>query len=277
MNRNSILINVGKYTVAILFLIISIIPFIWIWSSAFKTNMEISENPFSLPKKLHIENISEVWYKGHFNIYFTNSLIVTIPNVILVVFLSSIAGFAFSKMKFIGRNILFYMFILGFTIPVQAIIISLFYDFQNYGLINKLSGLILAETGIGLPFGIFLMRSFFMNLPNEIYDAAKIDGCSNFRAFYSIFLPLAKPAVLSLVVFQTIWSWNEFLLALLLIQSENLRTIPLGLMFLKGGRYTLNYSQIAAGITVVSLPLIIVYLIFQRTFIEGITAGAVKG
>ena len=277
MNRNSILINVGKYTVAILFLIISIIPFIWIWSSAFKTNMEISENPFSLPKKLHIENISEVWYKGHFNIYFTNSLIVTIPNVILVVFLSSIAGFAFSKMKFIGRDILFYMFILGFTIPVQAIIISLFYDFQNYGLINKLSGLILAETGIGLPFGIFLMRSFFMNLPNEIYNAAKIDGCSNFRAFYSIFLPLAKPAVLSLVVFQTIWSWNEFLLALLLIQSENLRTIPLGLMFLKGGRYTLNYSQIAAGITVVSLPLIIVYLIFQRTFIEGITAGAVKG
>ncbi|HHT09088.1 MAG TPA: carbohydrate ABC transporter permease [Atribacter sp.] len=277
MNRNSILINVGKYTVAILFLIISIIPFIWIWSSAFKTNMEISENPFSLPKKLHIENISEVWYKGHFNIYFTNSLIVTIPNVILVVFLSSIAGFAFSKMKFIGRDILFYMFILGFTIPVQAIIISLFYDFQNYGLINKLSGLILAETGIGLPFGIFLMRSFFMNLPNEIYDAAKIDGCSNFRAFYSIFLPLAKPAVLSLVVFQTIWSWNEFLLALLLIQSEKLRTIPLGLMFLKGGRYTLNYSQIAAGITVVSLPLIIVYLIFQRTFIEGITAGAVKG
>jgi raffinose/stachyose/melibiose transport system permease protein len=268
LNRNSILINVGKYTVAILFLIISIIPFIWIWSSAFKTNMEISENPFSLPKKLHIENISEVWYKGHFNIYFTNSLIVTIPNVILVVFLSSIAGFAFSKMKFIGRDILFYMFILGFTIPVQAIIISLFYDFQNYGLINKLSGLILAETGIGLPFGIFLMRSFFMNLPNEIYDAAKIDGCSNFRAFYSIFLPLAKPAVLSLVVFQTIWSWNEFLLALLLIQSENLRTIPLGLMFLKGGRYTLNYSQIAAGITVVSLPLIIVYLIFQRTFIE---------
>jgi raffinose/stachyose/melibiose transport system permease protein len=277
LNRNSILINVGKYTVAILFLIISIIPFIWIWSSAFKTNMEISENPFSLPKKLHIENISEVWYKGHFNIYFTNSLIVTIPNVILVVFLSSIAGFAFSKMKFIGRDILFYMFILGFTIPVQAIIISLFYDFQNYGLINKLSGLILAETGIGLPFGIFLMRSFFMNLPNEIYDAAKIDGCSNFRAFYSIFLPLAKPTVLSLVVFQTIWSWNEFLLALLLIQSENLRTIPLGLMFLKGGRYTLNYSQIAAGITVVSLPLIIVYLIFQRTFIEGITAGAVKG
>jgi raffinose/stachyose/melibiose transport system permease protein len=277
LNRNSILINVGKYTVAILFLIISIIPFIWIWSSAFKTNMEISENPFSLPKKLHIENISEVWYKGHFNIYFTNSLIVTIPNVILVVFLSSIAGFAFSKMKFIGRDILFYMFILGFTIPVQAIIISLFYDFQNYGLINKLSGLILAETGIGLPFGIFLMRSFFMNLPNEIYDAAKIDGCSNFRAFYSIFLPLAKPVVLSLVVFQTIWSWNEFLLALLLIQSEKLRTIPLGLMFLKGGRYTLNYSQIAAGITVVSLPLIIVYLIFQRTFIEGITAGAVKG
>ena len=276
MNRNSILINVGKYTVAILFLIISIIPFIWIWSSAFKTNMEISENPFSLPKKLHIENISEVWYKGHFNIYFTNSLIVTIPNVILVVFLSSIAGFAFSKMKFIGRDILFYMFILGFTIPVQAIIISLFYDFQNYGLINKLSGLILAETGIGLPFGIFLMRSFFMNLPNEIYDAAKIDGCSNFRFLFN-FLPLAKPAVLSLVVFQTIWSWNEFLLALLLIQSEKLRTIPLGLMFLKGGRYTLNYSQIAAGITVVSLPLIIVYLIFQRTFIEGITAGAVKG
>ena len=271
-----LLVNVAKYFMAFLFVIISVLPFIWIWSSAFKTNLEIAKNPFSLPSHLHFENLREVWQTGHFSVYFKNSLTVVFPTIFLVLFLSSLASFAFAKIKFFGSTAFFYLFIIGLIIPVQAIIIPLFYDFHHYGFTNSLLGLVLAEVGMGIPFGIFLMRSFFLDLPKEIFDAAKIDGCSNWQTFWSIAIPLSKPALFSLLTFQAIWSWNEFLLALLLLHEEKLRTIPLGLMFLKGGRYTLNYSQISAGVTLVSLPLILLYIVFHRSFIAGITAGALK-
>jgi ABC-type glycerol-3-phosphate transport system permease component len=277
MVGQSTVFNVSKYLVAFLFVLISVLPFVWIWSSAFKTNLEIAKNPFSLPTQLRWENIREVWFVGRFNIYLKNSVFVVFPTVLLVVFLSSLAGFALAKISFTGSTILFYLFILGLIIPVQAIIIPLFYDFNRYGLINSLLGLVLAEVGTGVPFGVFLMRSFFLGLPKEIFDAARIDGCSPFQIFSLIAIPLAKPALLSLITFQALWSWNEFLLPLLFLHADGLRTIPLGLMFLRGGRYTLNYSQISSGITIVTVPLIVIYVLFHRNLVKGITAGALKG
>jgi raffinose/stachyose/melibiose transport system permease protein len=264
-----------KYGVLVFFALFAILPFFWMWSAAFRKSREIFLDPFGLPTSLDFTNLINAWTVGRFNTYIINSLIVTIPTVIGVVALSSLAGYALARYQFRGRSIVFYMFLVGVTVPFQSIMIPLYYNLRDLNLLGTYWAMILPATGLGMSFGVFLMQAFFRGLPDEIADAGRVDGCNEFQAFFSIMLPLARPAISSLIVFQFMWSWNAFLMPLLYLQSESLRTLPLGLMFFQG-RYTSDYGLLAAGVTISTVPLIVVYMIFQKQFIQGLTAGAVK-
>jgi len=160
-----VLSNLPKYTIVLLFVAISLTPLIWVWSSAFKTRMEIFTAPFALPSKFYIDNLVKAWHVGKFSRYVLNSVIITVPTVVGVVALSSLAGYAFGKLQFYARDILFYIFLLGLTLPFQALMISLYYLIQDLGMMSTYQAVVLPAIGYGLPFGIFLMRAFFRSLP----------------------------------------------------------------------------------------------------------------
>jgi raffinose/stachyose/melibiose transport system permease protein len=265
----------GKHAILMLFAFISLYPIILMWLTALRPTKEVMKHPLGLPNELFLGNLTTAWTKGHFSTYMVNSVILMVPTVVGVVVLSCLAGYGISRFRFPGRNLMFYALLLGLTIPFQSVMIPLFHQLMAMGLLGNYLAVILPSIAFGLPFGVFLMQAFFEDLPHELADAARVDGCSEFRIFRSVMLPLAWPAVATLVVFQMMRSWNEFLMPLLYLQSEDMRPVPLGLLFFQGV-YTRDVGLISAGVTIASVPVILVYILFQRQFVKGLTAGAVK-
>lgn len=266
---------VGKYAVLVVFAVFSLFPLIWMWIAAFRATNEVYQSPFSLPSRIEFGNIGRAWVVGRFGDYFFNSVIITVPTVLAVVALSCLAGYGIARYRFRSRNFMYMILLLGLMVPFQSIMIPLYYQLRDFQLLGTFWAFILPATALGLPFGVFLMQSYFRGIPNDLAHAARIDGCSEFQVFRHIMLPLAGPAVSSLIVFQFVWTWNAFLMPLLYMQSEALRPIPLGMMFFQG-RYTQDVSLIAAGVTIATIPVVAIYLVFQRQFVRGLTAAAVK-
>lgn len=264
-----------RHAVLILFAFLAFYPIVVMWITALRPANEVMRDPFGLPTGIFLDNIVNAWVKGRFGNYFINSIIITLPTVIGVVVLSALGGYGIARFRFRGRMLIFYTMLLGLTIPFQSVMIPLYYQLLAMGLLGSYLAVILPSIAFGLPFGIFLMQSFFEDLPHELTEAARVDGCSEFRIFRSVMLPLARPAISTLIVFQFMRTWNEFLMPLLYLQDEARRPIPLGLMFFQGA-YTRDIGLIAAGVSLSTIPVIIVYLIFQRQFVKGLTAGAVK-
>jgi raffinose/stachyose/melibiose transport system permease protein len=269
-------VEAAKYLVLLVVALLCLIPFVWVWSSALKPPAEIIKAPLALPSQPTLDNIVEAWVQGRLGKYFLNSVIVTVPIVFFTVVLSSLAAYAFARATFAGRNVLFYLFLIGLILPFQSIMIPLYYLLRDLQLLGTYWAMIIPSTALGLPFGIFIMRAFFQGLPNELSDAARVDGCNEFDVFWRVILPLAKPGMITLGIFSFLGAWNSFLLPLIYMQREELRPLVVGLMFFQS-RYTTSYALTMAGATIVSLPVIIVYIIFQRQFIQGLTAGALKG
>jgi ABC-type glycerol-3-phosphate transport system permease component len=266
----------AKYGVLVLFLVVTLFPFIWMWSSALRDSREIFLDPFSPPRRLDVSNLVKAWTVGRFRAYFLNTLIVTLPTVAGVVSLSCLAGNALGRLRFFGSRAVLYLFLLGLMVPFQSIMIPLYYILRDLGILGTYWAMILPAMALGLPFGVFLMQAFFQGLPGELSDAARVDGCGELGVFLKVMLPLTGPAVSSLVVFQFMWTWNAFLMPLIYLQREDLRPLAVGLMFFQG-RYTQDYGLIAGGVSIATLPIVLVYIILQRQFVRGLTAGAVKG
>jgi len=265
----------GKQAVLLFFTIVALYPVLVTVFTALRPAADVMRSPFGLPTELFLDNLTTAWTRGRFASYLLNSVIITVPTVVGVVVLSCLAGYGISRFRFPGRNVMFYAILLGLTVPFQSVMIPLFYQLLAMGLLSTYWAVILPGIAFGLPFGIFLMQAFFEDLPRELSDAGRVDGCSEWRIFHSIMLPLAWPAVSTLIVFQFVRTWNEFLMPLLYLQNEDLRPVPLGLMFFQGA-YTRDIGLISAGVTIALLPVVIIYLIFQRQFVKGLTAGAVK-
>ena len=265
----------ARHAVLVVFAAIALYPIVIMWVTALRPKAETMQSPFGLPTSLYLDNIATAWTRGRFADYFLNSLIITAPAVIGVTILSALAGYGIARFRFPGRGPIFVVILLGLTIPFQSVMIPLYYQLLAMGLLGTYWSVILPSIAFGLPFGVLLMASFFEDLPTELSDAARVDGCGELRIFWSIMLPLARPAISTLIVFQFMRTWNEFLMPLLYLQDEALRPIPLGLMFFQGA-YTRDIGLIAAGVTLATIPVILVYLIFQRQFVRGLTAGAVK-
>jgi multiple sugar transport system permease protein/raffinose/stachyose/melibiose transport system permease protein len=253
-----------------------IFPLVWMFSSSLKTQDTIFSNMNIFVSNPKWHNYAEAWTKGNFGAYFFNSVLYTTAVVLGVVFVSSLAAFAFARLRFPGRNILFYMFLITMMIPIPGSFIALYVLLNKLHLINTRLGYILPQINAGLALAIYLLKTFFEELPKDLEDSASIDGCGKFGVYWHIAMPLAKPAIAVIVVFNAMAVWNEYLLAMLILSSKTLMPLQRGLMVFQGAHIT-KYPLLMAGITITVIPIVTVYLIMQRHIITGITAGAVKG
>ncbi|MEL7590790.1 MAG: carbohydrate ABC transporter permease [Anaerolineaceae bacterium] len=265
-----------NYLLLSVFLLIILIPIISLVFSAFKTDVEVIKGPLTLPSQLRLDAFKDAWTTGRFNYFFRNSVVVTISVVVASVFLSTLTGYAFALLPVPGRKFLYPLLLLGYMVPFEAVIIPLYHMMNRMDLIDTYWALILPQVGLSVSFGTLWMTSFFRATPRELVDAAAIDGCNRWQLLWRVLWPLARPAVLTLVVLVFMWTWNEFLLALVLVQKETMRTLPVGLAFFQG-RYSANTPLMAAGSLIVAGPVLLVYILFQRYFIRGMLGGAVKG
>jgi raffinose/stachyose/melibiose transport system permease protein len=267
--------GIVQYTILIFFFLVFVIPVLWIWSSALKSSIEIARSPYALPQDWLWENLEKAWTIGQFDRYIGNTAIYCAAIVTGVVVLSCTAGYALALLPLPGRGVLLTIFLLGLMVPFQSVMIPIYYLLRDVHLLETYWAFIVPGIALRLPFGIFLMRGFFRGLPMDIADAARLDGANEWHVFRQIMLPLAIPGLSTLVVFQFINTWNQFLMPLVFVQRDALRPVSLGTMFFFG-RYTADRGMIAAGVTISMLPMIALYLVLQRRFIEGITAGAMK-
>lgn len=253
-----------------------IFPLVWMFSSSLKTQDAIFSDMSILVKSPRFLNYYEAWTKGRFGTYFFNSVLYTVTVVTGVVFFASLAAFAFARLDFPGKNILFYMFLITMMIPIPGSFIALYVLLSKLKLINTRLGYILPQINAGLALAIYLLKTFFDEIPKDLEDSAKIDGCGKFGVYRHIAMPLAKPAIAVIVVFNAMAVWNEYLLAMLILSSKSLMPLQRGLMVFQGAHIT-QYPLLMAGITITVVPIVMVYLLMQRHIITGITAGAVKG
>ena len=257
-------------------LLMAVLPFIWVIVGAFKSNAEIFQSPFALPRTWRYDNFVRAWVEGQFGTYFFNSLGIAIPTTLLILACGSLAGFAFARLKFWGSTVIFYVFLASLAISTNSIMIPLFHMIYNAGLVDSYWGVAFPTVASHMPMASFLMRSFFRSLPNELEDAARIDGCNNFGVYWYIMLPLSRGALLGLAIFSFMDSWNAFLVPLLVLRDATMRTIPLGLIVFQG-QYLSEYSILFAGVVISFIPTLLVYFALQRHFEKGIMIGSVKG
>jgi raffinose/stachyose/melibiose transport system permease protein len=260
---------------AIFWACVAVFPLYLIVITSLKEQGRMVVDPLGLPKIWHWENISLAWQKGHFATYFQNSVVVTVSTVGIVLILSFFTAYAFARMSFPGKNLIYVIFLVGLAIPGDVLLIPLYYILKDMDLLNKLWALILPGAAFGLSFAILMLRSFIEQLPKEILEAAIIDGCSELQVALKIVVPLCRPALLSLLILNFMWNWNSFIFPVVLIQTDELRTITAGLNYFQG-RWVANVPLLMAGTLIIALPVIVVYILFQREFVKGITAGAVK-
>jgi raffinose/stachyose/melibiose transport system permease protein len=269
-----------RYFIVAFFAAVTLYPLLLVVSTALKDEADLTTDPFSLFSSVNLVNLSEAWTVGEFGNYFWNTVFITLPTVIGVVALSTMAGYALARLQFPGRNLFLYAFMLGLMIPFTSVMIPLFYQLRDMGLLGSFAAAIVpgiaGAAGYGVPLGILLMRAFFQDLPNDLAEAARVDGASEWQVFRRVMLPLAGPgvAVLSILVF--FQSWNQFLMPLLFVPGQQNRPLANGLYVFATGR-TQDYQLIAAGALIMVVPVLIVFLLFQKQFVKGVTAGALKG
>ena len=256
------------------FSIIALAPIVGIVVTALQDRGEIAA--FGAPNGFNLGNFADAWEQGNFGDYLRSSVIVAVSVVVLSTLLSIMAGYAFGMMRFRGRQALFYLLLLGLMVPLEATIVPLYYDLRELSLTNTYWALILPQVGVSVAFGTFWMRAFFLSVPRSVVEAARLDGAGSWSTLWRVVLPLGTPAVLTMMVLIFMWTWNEFLLALVMVTDEGLRTAPLGLAFFQG-RNTTDFALLAAGSVIVATPVVILYVFLQRHFIRGMLSGAVKG
>jgi raffinose/stachyose/melibiose transport system permease protein len=262
------------YTAVTLLALIWFTPIIMLLFTALKSSGEFAvTGALAVPQSVEWSNFSEAWDVGVKN-YFLNSLIITVIKVPLGVTIEAMAAFALTHMNFRWANKMFIFILIGLIVPIQMALVPLTLLMNFLNLIDTRTGLTLLYLGFGVPFGVLVMRGFFRTIPIALMEAAKIDGCSYLRMFFQIALPLALPAVLSLCILDGVATWNEFILAQIFLRSDELRTLPLGLVNFST-QFSTEYTQLAAAVLIALAPLVLVFIFFQRYFVSGM-AGAVK-
>jgi ABC-type glycerol-3-phosphate transport system permease component len=266
---------IPKQVILLIFSLVAIYPIYYMIVTAFKTRPDWLHNQFGLPTPFTFQNIIDALNKGNIPLWFMNSLIVTVFSLIVSTVVSALAAYALARFRFAGRKLYFNSMIALMVIPPAVLILPLFVLMVNIGLINKLPSVIIIYSGLLIPFSVYLLVSFFRSLPPELFDAAAIDGCSNLDTFWRITLPLSTPAMVTLIVVNALFVWNELFIALVFLQDETVKTLMPGLTLFKG-HFTVNEPLIMAGTLIATIPMILLYLFGQRLFVEGLVAGAVK-
>lgn len=264
------------YIFLVIMAVIYLLPLLWMVLVSIKDDTEIFTNPFGFPEVVQLGNYIFAWTAGKLGIALKNSAIVCVITLVITMFIGAMASFALGRMKFKLSGLVMTYFLMGMMIPIHCILIPLFKNFSSMGLSNNLWGLILPYITMGLPTTIFIMTGFFSGMPNEMFEAACIDGCSIYKSFFTIALPLSKTGLFVTGLMTFVGNWNELLLAMVFISDDNKKTLPVSLSKFVGP-YNTNYTQMFAAIIISILPTIIVYCIFSNQIVDGLTAGAVKG
>ncbi len=255
--------------------LLALFPVYFMTVSAFKTKSEYIANKWGLPVALNFKNFDTALAGEKFFSRFLNSSILTVGGVAASLIIACLAAFAFARMEFFGKRTLFNIILSLMVVPPVVMIIPLFVTMVRAHLVNTYQGTILIYTGLLLPFSIYLMTNFFRAIPKAIIEAARIDGCSNLGIFWRIMMPLSAPAVITLIVVNALWVWNELLIALVFMQKDQLKTLMVGISALRSRNYV-DIPATMAGLLVATIPIVIVYMFGQRFFIRGLTGGAVK-
>ena len=255
--------------------LLSLFPIYFMAVSSLKTKSEYIANKWGLPTSLNWANFQTALAGEKFFVRFANSTILTVGAVAVSLLIACLAAYAFARMEFPGKRTLFNVILSLMVVPPVVMIIPLFVTMVRWHLVNTYQGTIIIYTGLLLPFSIYLMTNFFRAIPRAIIEAARIDGCSNLGIFWRIMLPLSAPAVVTLIVVNALWVWNELLIALVFMQKDELKTLMVGISALRSRNYV-DIPATMAGLLVATIPIVIVYIFGQRFFIRGLTGGAVK-
>lgn len=251
----------------------SLFPLFLLINSSLKDSNQIFSAPLALPQTLHVENFVRAWEAGGFSQYFLNSAFVVLTTLAVMIILTSMASYALVRFDFPAQRFVLIFVLAGFMIPPQVLLVPLYSLMNHLGLLNTYAALIFTYLGFSIPFSVFFLRQYFVNIPDALAEAARIGGCSELTIFGRIYLPLSFPALSAVLVFQFIFLWNEFLYALVFISDDAKRTLPAGLMAFQG-QHTTDWSALFAGVIIAIIPTVVFFLLFQKQFIRGFTMEA---
>jgi len=264
------------YVILIIYSMSIFYPIFLMIITSLKENREIFTRPYSLPQSFNLDSYIHLFKISNYLIYFRNSIIITLTSLLIILALSSLISYVLAKYRFIGSRFLYFYFIAGLIIPIKLGTIGIIRIMLGLHVFDTLAALIIVYVAMGIPFGVFILTDFIRLIPEELSNSARIDGCSEPIIFFRIILPLIRPALAAVAIINFIPIWNDFWFPLLLIRTDNVKTIPLATALLYG-QYETNFGLIFSVLTAASLPVIIFYLIMSRQFIKGLAAGALKG
>jgi len=262
--------------ILIIYAVSIFLPILLMLLTSLKGNREIFTNPYGLPHIFNLDNYIKLIKISNYLVYFKNSIIVAVTSIFLILIISSLASFVIAKYRFMGDRFLYFYFIAGLIIPIKLGTIGILKTMITLHLFDNIASLVIVNVAMGIPFGVFVLTDFIRMIPEELSNSARIDGCSEPKIFYKIIVPLIRPALAAVAIINFIPIWNDFWFPLVLIRSDNIKTVPLATALLYG-QYETNFGLIFAVLSMASLPVIIFYLILSRQFIKGLTAGALKG
>lgn len=266
------------YGAILLILMIQVYPIVWIFLSSLKSREQfLGANPFRLPDSFSLDSFVYVFEQTQIMTYFKNSLIVTVISIFFIIVLSATAAFALEKMRFKFSNGLLIFFLCGIMIPIQVTLIPLFIIYKSFDLLNSYTSLVLPQVGFALPISIYLFVGFYKYIPNDLMEAAVMDGCGIFKVFRHVILPLSKNTVITVTAMNSIFIWNEFIFANTFINENALKTLTVGLQDFVGQYGLTDWSSTFAAISITTIPTLIVYFALNKSIISGMTAGATKG
>ncbi|WP_111466958.1 carbohydrate ABC transporter permease [Microbacterium suaedae] len=270
-------VGIASHAVLILWSIIVILPLVWTVFSSFKTSEEIFASPFGLPEKWGFANYVTAWSEDDFGRMFVNTVVVVGVALVLVMILGAMCAYVLARFALPGSRVIYYMMLAGLTFPVFLAIVPLFFILQNMGLLNTLPGLIITYVAFALPFTVFFLFSFFKNLPDEIQEAAYIDGASEWRTFFQVMLPQARPGIAAIAIFNFLGLWNQFLLPVALNTDQDSYVLSQGLAaFASSAGYNVDFGSLFAAVVITIVPVLIIYVFFQRQLQGSVSQGTSK-
>jgi raffinose/stachyose/melibiose transport system permease protein len=276
VNKLNISYKVFMWIILIFFLLYTLVPMLWLVVSSLKTNTELMGDPFSLPAKWQIQNYINAFQVSGLATLFMNSIIISLSATLLNIIVAAMASYSIARFNFKGKEAIFNTFTVGILVPINALMVPYFLVVNKIGVYNTRLGLILVYAAVGLPLSISIVRGFMNSIPGELEEAGIVDGCNFFQRFMKIVLPMSRTGLVTAATFQFIYCWNEFIYAMLLTTSQEVRTVQIGIRYFTN-QFTTDYVSMYAAIIISIIPSILGYIMFQDKIISGLTAGAVKG
>ena len=270
-------VTVGSHAVLIIWSVLIIVPLLWVIMSSFKTSSEIFASPFALPAKLRFENYANAWTTAGIGSFFLNSVIVVFGALVVTMLFGSMSAYVLARFQFPGNRFIYYLMLAGLTFPIFLAIVPLFFVLRGAGLLNTLPGLILVYAAFAFPFTVFFLYSFFRSLSTSIAEAAALDGAGEWRTFFSVMLPMARPGLATVAILNFVGLWNQFLLPVALNTNTDNYVLTQGMAaFASQAGYSVDFGALFAAVVITVIPVLVVYLIFQRQLQGSVSQGTNK-